>query len=54
MKTEYFISLVYLLAITIFFLFGVAISPMLRSDIDFVDRPIENHSDHCDPRRCEH
>lgn len=37
MKTEWLISVVYLLAVTFFFLFGVAISPIVRSDVQVID-----------------
>lgn len=47
MKTEWFVSIVYLLAVTVFFLFGVAISPVVRSDVQVID------SDQADVGKCE-
>jgi hypothetical protein len=46
MKTEWLVSIVYILAVTFFFLFGVAISPVVRSDVQVID------SDQADINKC--
>lgn len=49
MKTEWLVSIVYLLAVTFFFLFGVAISPVVRSDVQVIDRDrVEINKCDCD------
>ena len=47
MKTEWLVSIVYLLAVTFFFLFGVAISPVVRSDVQVIG------SDRVETNKCE-
>lgn len=37
MKAEWLVSVIYLMAAIVFFLFGVAISPVVRNDIEFID-----------------
>lgn len=50
MKTEWLVSIVYLLAVTFFFLFGVAISPVVRSDVQVIG-PGQADINKCD---CDH
>lgn len=43
MKAEYMISFVYLVSMIVFFIFGLAMAPVLRSDIDFVDKSTDSY-----------
>ena len=47
MKSEWLVSVIYLMAVIVFFLFGVAISPIVRNDVQFID------SDRVEINNCE-